>query len=246
MAALPPDAARTIVRYQDQVSAVREKVLAFVRRSFGTLDSWRSADIDRFVAAIVPVVGGGQRTIASLTDNYLSTIQRQVIGSGSAVGIPNDVVTVETMRGVPAPEVYRRTGSTIYGALSRGEPLQLAVNSGLARALVTVGTNLQLARTHSARHVGMRVGAIVGFRRVLSPGACSLCEGSTAMFGRDELMPIHGHCTCGSVPVFKGGPDPGEIDEGVPSAEDRGSPEVREHGEIGPVLTSSDDDFAGI
>jgi len=242
---LPADAVRTIVRYQDQVAAVRERVLGFVRRSFGTLDSWREADIDRFVAAIVPVVGGGQRTVASLTDNYLSTIHRQVLGTaGPAVGVPYDVITVETMRGVPAADVYRRTGSTIYGALSRGEPLQSAVNAGLARALVTAGTNLQLARTHATRHVGMRVGTIVGFRRVLSPGACSLCEGSTAMFGRDELMPIHGHCTCGSVPVFKGGPDPGEIGEGVPSDDDRGSPVVRDHGEIGPVLTSADDDFA--
>jgi hypothetical protein len=241
---LPPDAARTIVRYQDQVAAVRDKVLSFVRRSFGTLDSWRAADIDRFVAAVVPVVGGGQRAIASLTDNYLATIQRQVIGSGSTVGIPSDVVTDEKMRGVPAAEVYQRTGSTIYGSLSRGAVLRVAVNAGLARAVNMASTDLQLARTHSARYVGMRAGEIVGFRRVLSPGACTLCEGATAMFGRQELMPIHGHCTCGSVPVFRGGPDPGEIGEGAPSDDDRGTPVVHEHGEIGPVLTSADDDFA--
>lgn len=244
--ALPPDAVRTIVRYQDQVAAVREKVLAFVRRVYGSLDSWRADDIDRFVAAIVPVVDGGQRTVASLTDNYLATIQRQVLGSGSTVGIPSSVVDVETMRGVPAVEVYQRTGSTIYGALSRGEPLQLAVAAGLARAVGTASTNLQLARTHSTRHVGMRAGEIVGFRRVLSPDACTLCEGSTALFAFDELMPIHGYCTCGSVPVFKGGPDPGEVADGEPSDEDRGTPEVHQHDEIGPVLTSSDDSFAGM
>lgn len=243
--ALSPEATRTIVRYQDQVSAVRDKALSYVRRVYGSLDSWRADDIDRFVAAIVPVVGGGQRAIASLTDNYLATIQRQVLGSGSTVGIPASVVDVETMRGVPAVDVYRRTGSTIYGALSRGEPLQLAVAAGLSRAVGTASTNLQLARTHSSRYVGMRAGSIVGFRRVLSPGACSLCEGSTATFGRDELMPIHGHCTCGSVPVFKGGPDPGEIEQGSPSDEDRGTPEVHQHDEIGPMLTSSDDSFAG-
>lgn len=241
---LPPDAARTIVRYQDQVAAVREKVLAYVRRVYGSLDSWRASDIDRFVAAILPIVGGGQRTIAALTDNYLATIQRQVLGKGSTLGIPDDVVSTETMRGVPAADVYKRTGSTIYGALSRGDVLAVAVGAGLARAVTMVGTDLQLARTHSSRYVGMRAGEIVGFRRVLSAGACTLCTGSTAMFGRNELMPIHGHCTCGSVPVLKGGPDPGEIDEGVPSSTDRGSPEVHEHGEIGPVLTSSDDDFA--
>jgi hypothetical protein len=244
--ALPPDAARTIVRYQDQVSAVRDKVLSFVRRTFGSLDSWREADIDRFVAAVVPVVGGGQRVVAALTDNYLATIERQILGSGAALGIPTDVVTDETMRGVPAAEVYRRTGSTIYGSLSRGAVLSAAVGAGLARAVNTASTDLQLARTHSSRYVGMRAGEIVGFRRVLSAGACSLCTGSTAMFGRQELMPIHGHCTCGSVPVFRGGPDPGEIDEGAPSSDDRGTPVVHEHTEIGPVLASADDDFASL
>lgn len=243
---LPPDAVTTIVRYQDQVAAVRERVLAFVRRVYGNLESWRSDDIDRFVAAIVPVTDGGQRTVASLTDNYLATIQRQVLGSGSTIGIPSSVVDVESMRGVPAAEVYQRTGSTIYGALSRGEPLRLAVAAGLARAVSTASTNLQLARTHSSRYVGMRAGEIVGFRRVLSPEACTLCEGSTATFGRDELMPIHGYCTCGSVPVFRGGPDPGEVEQGSPSDEDRGTPEVHQHDEIGPVLTSSDDSFAGM
>lgn len=244
--ALPADAQQTIVRYQDQVAAIRQRVLSYVRAQWGTLDSWREADIDRFVAAIVPVVGGGQVRVAALTDNYLATIQRQVMGSGSAVGIPADVVSTDTMRGVPAVDVYKRSGSTVYGALSRGTPLELAVAAGLARALTTSSTDLQLARTHASRYVGERVGIIIGFRRVLSGGACTLCEGSTAMFGHNELMPIHGHCTCGSVPVFRGGPNPGEIEEGAPSDDDRGTPSVQDHGEIGPVLTSSDDDFADI
>lgn len=244
--ALPPDAITTIVRYQDQVAAVRQRVLAFVRRSYGNLNSWRAADIDRFVAAVVPVVSGGQIRVAALTDNYLAAIQTQLVGGGAILGIPPELVSDETMRGVPAAEVYRRTGSTIYGALSRGEPLQSAVNSGLARAVAMAAIDLQLATTHTSRYVGTRNDRIIGYRRVLSASACSLCSESTAMFAADELLPTHNFCTCSSAPVFAGGPDPGETPVRSTGGEDRGTPQVQHHGELGPILVVEDQHFEDV
>jgi hypothetical protein len=96
-------------------------VLDFVQRSWVGLDEYRDADIERFVAAVVPVVTGGQVRIAALTDAYLATVETAVLGDvARPVGVPRSLVTDEVMRGVPASDVYGRSGPTVWTALANG------------------------------------------------------------------------------------------------------------------------------
>lgn len=244
--ALNPSARNVVVRYDDQSAAVRERIVAFLRQRWDGMAAYNEADIDLFVRAVTPVMNAGQAQLAALTDLYLANVEAAVLGGAARpVGVPPSTVTTEALRGVPDGEVWRRPGVAVWTALANNRPYAAAVAIGLARAVDIAHTNLQLARTHTARRVLSGKDNVVGYRRVLSAGACELCQSSTHRFGKNELMPIHAQCTCSMVPVYRGGADPGDVSDGPPdSADNRGASTVREHGEIGPVLAAASDDFA--
>lgn len=240
--AVDPAVIRIVTTYSDRALAVRQQVLAFIQRVWGDLSSWRDADIERFVAAIVPVVTGGQIRIAALTDSYLAAVEAGITGLPvRPVGVPSSLVNDETIRGVTAADVYRRTGPTVWTALSRGVPLTVAAGYGLTRALSMGATDLQLAKTHASRHVLASKGHVAGYRRVLSGGdTCSYCAGAAGRtYGREDLLPIHPGCSCSVIPVIGSAVD---VSPDV-TVDDRGAATVRQHGELGPVLASADDAF---
>lgn len=253
-----PDAqvTKVVTTYSRTVEAVRKRVLTFVDRSWLGLGSYRDADIERFVRAVVPVVQGGQRQVAALTDAYLATLARTVLGSGKPVGVSPASVT--DLRGVPAAEVYARPGVTVWMALRDRKPLDQAVSEGLERARDIAASDLQLAKTHTARRHLLGDNRVTGYRRVLEGARdCGLCiVASTQRYHKGDLLPIHPSCDCGVLPIY-GRTDLGQIIdpdtlEGVHTAieerfgvADRGArvPDyrkvllVREHGELGPLLT---------
>lgn len=243
-----------VTNYDGQVRSIRARVHTFVRGTWGGLEQLRDDDVKRFVSRIIPVVAGGQRQVASLTDAYLAAIQRNVTGTRSRpLGVPTKLITTEAMRGVPAEIVYRRPAVTVYTALSNGVPFDQAMHSGLDRALAISATDLQLARTHTMRYIGSQNDRIVGYRRVPGGGnVCALCEeASTQRYHVEDLMPIHNGCSCGVEPIF-GTEDPGQVidqdllDEIRSRGEDAGATvAVHDHGELGPVLTVTGQTFTG-
>lgn len=253
-----PSADRAVLHivngYDDAVRSVRARVEQFVRGTWGGIEQMRDADVDRFVKRVIPVVTGGQRNIASLTDAYLAAVERSTFGSPTRpLGVPANLVTTDAMRGVPAVQVYRRPAVTVYTALSKGVPFDTAMQSGLARALEISSTDLQLARTHTMQYIGSKNDRIVGYRRVPGGGnVCELCdEASTQRYHVEDLMPIHPGCSCGVEPIF-GTDDPGQVidqdklDDIKSAREDAGANvAVQDHGEIGPMLTVSGQTFTG-
>lgn len=225
---------------------MRARVERFVRARWGALENYRDADIDRFVAAVVPVVTGGQLAVAQLTDAHLAAVEGAAFGRQvRPVGVPAGLVTDEAMRGVPADVVYGRAGPTVWTSLSKGNPLDVAAAAGLARVVQTAVTDLQLARTHAARHVLSSKGTIVvGYHRVLlGSNPCALCqEAASKRYATGDLMPCHPGCACGVAPVYRNGkqvaPDLADVDESTTA--------VRTHGELGPVLTRSDHSFLSV
>lgn len=238
--------------YDDAVRGVRARVLEFVRSTWGGLEQFRDADIDRWVGRVVPIVTGGQRTVASLTDAYLAAIEQSTLGVPVPPrGVPSHLVTTEAMRGISAAEVYRRPAVTVYTALSKGAPFGQAVAQGLTRALSIAGTDVQLARTHSTRYLLSNNDRVVGYRRVPGGGnVCDLClTAATQRYHSEDLMPIHGGCSCGVEPIF-GSEDPGQVID-LQGAEDTSTEDfgaavdVHQHGELGPVLTVAGQTFTG-
>jgi hypothetical protein len=252
--------------YQTATRRVRERLTLFARTAWTGLGSYRDADIDRLVDLIVPQVLAGQRTIAQLTDAYLSGL-----AGATAQGITLDAVSGTAVRGVPLDQVYRRPATTVYTSLSSGAPYPEAVAAGLVRLVSLVQTDMQLAQRIQEQQTLGRSGA--GFYRRTLTGFenCALCIlASTQRYHVGDLKPIHPGCDCG-VAGIDGRSDPGQIlneelletlheqvgstfgdsDRGgrtiVWNGEERGYKDilVREHGEYGPTLTWRDQAFTG-
>jgi len=261
----PPEVARTILTYQSQVASVRSQVLAFAERLWGGLSAWRDADIDRLVDALVPVSLGGQQRIAALTDAYMTAMATAAGLPVPVSGTPATRVTGEALRGVPPREVYRRAGVTVWSKLAEGQRLTDAVAAGKHRLIDMVATDLQLAKTKTAHAYMARDNTIRGYRRTLTGSEnCAMCTlASTQRYHKAELAAIHPGCDCGVSPI-RGNADPGQVIsparlEALHKAaaeqlgqSDRGgrAPDyrnimVREHGELGPVLTIRGQHFDG-
>jgi hypothetical protein len=246
---------RVFRAYQRQVIAVRSRTDAAVARAWRALPDYREEDIKHFAAAVVPVVTGGQRLVAALTDAHLAHLEEAVLRDPvRPVGIPAAVTSISAIRGVDAREVYRRPGLTVWSALSRGARFPDAVAAGLSRARGLAATDIQLAKTHTARYVLASKPHVVGYRRVAEADACAVCAvAASETYSSDDLLPIHANCDCGVEPIYADA-DPGELEQPDPEdTEERfGSKDadeedvvVHEHGELGPVLAVRGQDFTG-
>ena len=273
---LDPDVRRIILANRDQTSLLRARILTFVRRLWLGLGNYYDADINRFVRSVVPIIEGGKQQMASLTDIYLAAVEAAALGEKvKPVGVSPSAVTSEALRGVPASDVYQRAGVTVWTALGGGSDLTDAVTQGLERAVSMASTDLQLAKTHTARRVLSGKPHVSGYRRVLEgASSCALCiVASTQRYHKEALMPIHPVCNCGVEPIY--GEDTGQIiepdvldnihetiaerfgssDAGareIPGVTQGGKPlryrdviVVHEHGEVGPVLTVRGHKFTG-
>lgn len=252
--------------YQKATQLVRDRLRLVARTAWWSLPAYRDADIDSLVNLIVPQVMAGQRTIAQLTDTYLSGLALNV-----AQGIDEAAVT-GAVRGVPMDEVYRRPGKTVWNDLSKGKAPNAAISAGLTRLLSLVATDLQLTQRLQER-ASLISGGFDYYRRTLTGREnCGLCViASTQRYHSASLKPIHPGCDCG-VAQIAAGSDPGQVlnedvlegmhelvdlqfgdnDRGARIFMDKRGREVdykdilvREHGEYGPTLTWRKDKFTG-
>ena len=242
-------------------AAVEKKVLGIVARLVAGFDGWYdSAKISGWTARIVKAVEAAQASTATMTDAYLSQVASEVIGKSV---LPVGAVDPASLRqGVTHQGVYGRLADQWRYQESLGTAADLIAQGVASRAVSMVTTDLQLAFTHQSRRFMTRRG-IDEWRRVLRPemsktGVCGLCvAASDRMYFRGDLMPIHGNCHCGVLPV-KDGVDPGRslnredlnrlYGEAASTYGDQlieTKYVVRENGEIGPVLAREGDAFRG-
>lgn len=236
--------------YRRATSAVRAAVLDYLGRSWLGLGSWRDTDVDRWVASVVPILSAGQMQTATLTDAHLANVIAGLADDRPRpLGIRPDDVSTQALRGVSAAEVYRRAGETVWSELSRGTDLADAVARGLDRANRMAATDLQLAKTHTARKVLSSDRRVVGYRRVTDANPCKLCAvASTQRYRTGDLMPLHARCSCTVMPLL-GNRDPGQVIDKerlrqIKAGETKVA--VHDHGEVGPVLTDAEHSFASV
>lgn len=252
---------RALARHTAARAALEGRVGAIVARLVGGFDQWYdSAAITAWTAEIVRAVEAGQVATATVTDAYLATVASEVVGQSV---LPVGAVDPSGLRqGVTHQGVYGRLADQWRYQESLGTAVDLIAQGVAARAASMVATDLQLAFTHQSRRF-MTERGIDEWRRIIRPemsktGVCGLCiAASDRMYFRGDLMPIHGNCHCGVLPV-KNGVDPGrslnreDLDRiygevGSADADQLISTKfvVRENGEIGPVLTREGDAFRG-
>lgn len=173
---------------------IRAHLVAYVLGLFGGLGSWRDRDKAGFAARVTPVVAGAQRQVASLMDAYLSAMLSDMRGipARPTGAIPD----LSRLRGVDPVEVYGRPFDTVWAELAAGKDFEQALAAGRLRAEQITKTDLQLAKTHTARAFLDLDDDVTGYRRVLTgTQSCGLCVvASTQRYHRGELLPIHPGC----------------------------------------------------
>lgn len=259
MPTLTPE--RVILGYNDAVHQVRQAVLKYATTAWSSAGSWRDADVDRLVNLILPKVQAGQLQTARLTSAYVvalaKVVDRKTVRAASVV--TDDILLA---RGVDQSVVYRRPAVEMYTALSNGSTLTQAVTQGLGRLSSIISTDMQLSVTHQERRAYKGAGYTYTVRTLTGRESCALCIiASTQRYHVSELRPIHPDCDCGSRQI-SAQYDPGQVLDskllsqaydllGSGNAKDATGTNlidliaVRQHGEIGPVLTWADQHFTG-
>lgn len=224
---------------------------------------WDSAAITAMATQMVRMVEATQRQAAAVTDAYLARVASEIAGSRiGPVGVGAALKLAELRGGTPHRDVYGRLADQYRWLLSSGKSADLAQRMVVRRAEQLAEMDVSLAVRDQSRRF-MVVRRVDGYRRVVHPelsagGVCGLCiVASDRVYKADILMPIHEHCRCEAMPIING-VDPGrtlngqELDAfyraaGSNRAKDlkRTRYVVREHGELGPVLTNADHSFRG-
>lgn len=254
-----------VTAYGTAASTIRAALLAYLLGLWHTLPDHRDASAKRFIGLATPAVAGAQLKVGQLTATYLSLL---LAGQSGKAPTPVSVrpADVASLRGVTPGTLYQRPFTQVYTELSKGQPYETAVERGRARLVDIASTDVQLAKTHTARRVLAAEPRIAGYRRVLTGSEnCGLCVlASTQLYHREELLPIHPGCDCGVDPVL-GDERPaqvldrdllnaahaaieqrfGKFDAGGRAPDYRKVILVRQHGEIGPLLTVKDQEFTG-
>lgn len=253
-------------RYGSAVRSVWTSVLGRTDQSWKGLRSWRDADMRTFQRRALPIILAGERQVATLTAAYLEQLYKEIDDKAKRVALDLDAVTGKSLRGVDPSEVYARPFTEVYTALSKGTPLDAAVDQGARRLETLVKTDLQLARTHTVREVSADMPRFTyTVRELQGEYDCALCiVASTQRYLKRDLAPIHPGCDC-LIKTVTADEDPGQvIDEqkleqihkAVEDAlgqSDRGGRAIdyrqilvtNDHGEIGPVLGFKGQRFTG-
>lgn len=192
-------------------AAQRSRLVATVTAAAAFAWAQMFANRSQTIAYLVELVEAGQANLVRLVEAYMAAMQQQATGSGSNVTLDPARYTTSALRGLPAEVVYGRPFGA-YGAFvnqDAGKPD--AIRAAQASVQKLAATDLQLAQTHAAqdwmqatseRDQGDEL-RIVGYRRVLNPPSCKLCEAaSTRTYRVADLMPIHEHCDCGVEPLW--------------------------------------------
>jgi hypothetical protein len=233
---------------------------------FRNLGSWRDEDFERFFQLANRTLNASTLQAAKLQVAFYQQMARL---NGQPFAVPQlraqDFTTEALRNGAVASEVYRRPFVELYTALDKGKLMSEAISLGANRISSIASTDVQLARRNAGFGVRSRNNRIVGFARTLTGAEnCALCfVASTQRYTRGDLLPIHPGCDCGEMPIY-GNQDPGQVidelrldathqavqerfgfsDPGARAIDYRDIA-IREHGELGPVLTVADQNFTG-
>lgn len=224
------------------MARIRANLVTTVERIWNALPGHDRSDIAIWLRLLLPVLLAHQRQASLGTQAYIARLTQQ-----APLGLDPDPIIAAIRGGVPPSEVYHRPFVTLWTDLKEGKGFPDANRAALDRATSTAQTDTQLAMTHTLRAAGEASDLIVGFQRVPDATACDFCRICAGQrYTKRDLMPLHNRCGCGVDIITtenrhlfaKGNPKNDlHITEGDLTVA------IREHGELGPVLTNTADHF---
>lgn len=202
---------------------------------------------------------------AGLAAQYIATATG--ILTGDPIAAPN-LILPALRNGADMAKVYQRPAKLFRRLRAQGVSPEDAFARAMQLASAITDTNMTLAQRAAYTAALERLqgaAGITGYRRVLHPelsrtGSCGLCAvASDNVYKTSQLMPLHNLCKCTVLPII-GDLDPGNSLNGLTLADIYGAAggsthgfdlknvkvTVRQHGEYGPVLTYTGQQFTGL
>ena len=264
-----PDDLLPLVDAQSAARAqVVERTSAAVERLTASVENWADpVQILAYTTQVGQIVGGGQTSVAMLTNTYLARVATIITGQPVAAG-PLVGKLGETLRHLPPGQgwetVYNRVATTYRVELDKHGNKARAIRTANARAMEMAATDLGLAhRDQIDTFLRGRRKYLFTFRRIIRPElsnghVCGLCiAASDRIYYRGDLLPIHTRCHCEVMLVTKA-TDPGSVinEQGLAAlyeaADGNTYAKLRatkfaivENGELGPVLVNADHKHRG-
>lgn len=214
--------------------------------------------IEQQAVQLGAIIQAAQQVVGSLTTAYM--------GRRLHIAPPPVDPSITQRSGITKADEYQRPYWTTAKAVRDGIPPEQAALRGARRLRTLAAVDVQMAKIRQAQIV-LRAAGRKTYRRVTtSDNPCSLCEiASTQIYLTDDLMPIHSSCMCDIEEDDTGGDQEkadadfngvgdndlqqkkiGELNESnAPASDYRDLIAVRDHGEIGPMLTWADQHFQG-
>jgi hypothetical protein len=232
------------------------------------LGDYHDSSLPEWAARSGPLVSEAQLTVMDMA-NAIIDMQLDILLDGDySTEYPDpDKVTGPAVRGGAAiSEVYGRAFKPIWQGLGNGLPLSTSVDYGVERLLSMFDVDIERVIDHVSVERFANEHKIVGYKRVLTGvHNCALCIlASTQLYHKSELKGIHPHCKCKVLPVLSFEDISktlrqdlieqvhasikeryGSFDPSGRSIDYRKILMVRQHGEIGPMLTFRNHHFTG-
>lgn len=224
--------------FQQELKRTRQATADAAKALWNNLSSYNEIDIQRYTAQVEPIIRAGQQRALALTNAYLSN------RTGVApAGITLDHILPDIRNGLPLNAELKRAFQGVWNDLGSDVEWATAVQRGAERISSSVGMDVLLAYAHSNVAFAKSSGAkIYGWSRSAGADCCKYCaeiSGEGNRLYKSSLIPLHNNCTCTVEPVMSRihSNDVLRMNESV------GSSMVREHGELGPVITDKNDEF---
>lgn len=220
---------------------IRARAAHAAQIAWESLGSYNEEDKAHWLALILPLVLGSQRSSALLTNQFLA---RAVGRPPLPVALP-EVTGAAVRNGTPPSTVYGRPFVSVWSELKQGKPWEEAVKIGMDRATSAIQTDTQLTMRATLRVVGGQDDRILGYQRVPDADACPFCKLIAGRrYLKRSLLPVHPRCGCGVDVITQAERDQffGALENDLDLP-----PEVavREHGELGPVVVDARHRFTG-
>ena len=251
--------------YQALSSNYVDDAGAIAGNTFRNLGNWRDEDIATFVEQLSVPLEGIKRNAASSAIAYHEQVARVTKNAFKAPSLADLDLSMSALRnGANVNQVYGRPFVQMRMALAKGASFTDALDTGSLTATSFARTEVQLSRRQASLFARRANDNIVGYVRTLTGREnCALCYvASTQRYRKGDLLPIHPACDCGEMPIY-GDTDTGQIIDqqlldqsheavGQRFGIDVGGREpdyrkimIRDHGELGPMLTVKGQKFTG-
>lgn len=210
---------------------LRDTLLRALSAAWLTAAPYNRPEATRFAAQAAALDRGSvyaqaTATATTLNQTLAAKTSGSVAASATSLTVPAPLEVTDLRPGVDPQELWLRPFVYLWWRLGQGDTPAQAQRKGLNRAQNIGLTNLQLAKTHTARAVLLAHPDAVAYRRITrGDTSCDLCTTQLGPYPASYLMPIHPLCSCDIDPLTS---VPGHVAPESPV----------EHTEIGPVLAT--------